>query len=43
MGLGRVRLEDGSEPTGFLCEALAIDGAEDITAHGSWLEYLAAA
>jgi allophanate hydrolase len=43
MTLGRVRLDDGSEPTGFLCEAIATDGAQDITAHGSWLEYLAPA
>jgi len=42
MALGRVRLADGSETTGFLCEPVALEGADDITAHGSWLEYLAA-
>ena len=40
MALGRVGLADGSETTGFLCEPVALDGAEDISAHGSWLEYL---
>lgn len=36
-------LEDAEAvTTGFLCESLAIEGAEDITVHGSWLGYLAA-
>ena len=26
--------------TGFLCEAVAVAGAPDITAHGGWLAYL---
>ena len=42
MALGRVRLDDGSEPVGFLCEPATLDGAPDITAHGGWA-YLAAA
>jgi len=42
MALGRVRLDDGSEPIGFLCEPGAAAGAEDITAHGSWPAYLRA-
>ena len=41
MTVGRVRLEDGREPIGFLCEAAALDGAEEITSHGSWSGYLA--
>jgi allophanate hydrolase len=41
MALGRVRLADGSEPIGFLCEPAAVDGAADITRHGSWSAYLA--
>ena len=41
MALGRVTLEDGSTCVGFLCEPAALAGAEDITAHGSWLAYLA--
>jgi len=40
MALGRVGLADGSETTGFLCEPVALEGAKDISAHGSWLEYL---
>jgi allophanate hydrolase len=34
--VGRVELEDGSAPSGFLCEAIGLEGAEDITRHGSW-------
>ncbi|GAA1682151.1 allophanate hydrolase [Microbacterium lacus] len=39
MGVGPVRLEDGRTLTGFLCEALALEGASDITAHGGWRAY----
>jgi allophanate hydrolase len=40
LSLGRVRLADGTEVTGFLCEAYAIGpGAEDITATGGWRAY----
>jgi allophanate hydrolase len=42
MALGSVALEDGTRAVGFLCEPLAAEGAEDITAHGSWPAYLAA-
>jgi allophanate hydrolase len=42
MTLGRVRLADGAEVTGFLCEPAALTGAQDITAHGGWRAYLAA-
>jgi allophanate hydrolase len=40
MGVGPVRLEDGRMLAGFLCEALALEGATDITAHGGWRAYL---
>ncbi|WP_372352034.1 allophanate hydrolase [Streptomyces sp. KL116D] len=40
MALGRITLADGSEVPGFLCEPSALDGAEDITAHGGWRGYL---
>lgn len=43
MGIGKVRLADGSTHPGFLCEAHALDGAEDITRHGGWRAYRAAA
>jgi allophanate hydrolase len=36
LSLGRVRLADGTEVVGFLCEAYAATGAEDITASGGW-------
>ena len=39
LGLGRVLLADGREVTGFLCEAYAATGAEDITASGGWRNY----
>ena len=38
--LGRVELQDGSDVTGFLCEAYAVDDAIDITEHGGWRAYL---
>ncbi|MDF2962774.1 MAG: allophanate hydrolase [Paenibacillus sp.] len=36
LGIGKVELEDGSEVPGFVCEAYAADGAEDVTASGGW-------
>lgn len=42
LGLGRIRLEDGSAEIGFLCEPAGLDGAAEITAHGGWRAYLAA-
>jgi allophanate hydrolase len=43
LGLGQVELEDGSWTTGFLCESYAIADALDISEHGGWRAYLAAA
>lgn len=40
MGVGPVTLEDGRSLTGFLCEAVALEGADDITAFGGWRAYL---
>ncbi|WP_425265178.1 allophanate hydrolase-related protein [Streptomyces regalis] len=40
MALGRVELADGSHVPGFLCEPVALTGAEDITSYGSWRAYL---
>ncbi len=40
LGLGRVRLDDGTEVTGFLAEAAGVDGAVDITATGGWRAWL---
>jgi allophanate hydrolase len=41
MVIGSVRLEDGTSAAGFLCEPIALEGAEDITAYGGWRAYLA--
>lgn len=41
LGLGKVLLEDGSSVCGFVCEAIAEEGAEDITALGNWRAWLA--
>ena len=41
LGIGRVRLEDGSLVCGFICESLGVDGAEDISRFGGWRQYLA--
>jgi allophanate hydrolase len=41
LGLGTVRLADGREVIGFLCEAHAITAARDITEFGGWRTWLA--
>lgn len=41
LGIGSLTLADGSSVQGFLCEALAIAGADDITHHGGWRAYIA--
>jgi allophanate hydrolase len=41
LGIGTVTLEDGSSVQGFVCEAFAVEGAQDITALGSWRRFLA--
>ncbi|WP_127504594.1 allophanate hydrolase [Actinoplanes solisilvae] len=41
LSLGRIALHDGTEVTGFLCEAYAATGAEDITASGGWRNFRA--
>jgi len=40
LGIGKVRLEDGSLVSGFLCEAVAVAGADDISPLGGWRQYL---
>jgi allophanate hydrolase len=40
LGIGRVRLQDGTEVPGFLCEPVAAEGATEITGLGSWRRYL---
>jgi allophanate hydrolase len=41
LGFGKVKLENGSQVCGFLCEAHAVEGATDISALGGWRQYLA--
>jgi allophanate hydrolase len=43
MAIGTVSLTDGSTVPGFLCEPLAVAGAADITASGSWRAHLSGA
>lgn len=40
LAIGTVRLVDGSQVPGFVCEPVAVEGAEDITRFGGWLGYL---
>nr|BAD16655.1 allophanate hydrolase homologue [Oleomonas sagaranensis] len=42
LGIGKVTLDDGSDVSGFLCEAHALEGAVEITALGGWRAYCAA-
>ncbi len=41
LGIGRVRLADGSEVSGFICEPRGVEGAQDITGFGGWRKWLA--
>ena len=40
LGIGAVRLADGTTVKGFLVEAEAVKAAEDISRHGGWRAYL---
>jgi allophanate hydrolase len=40
MGIGKIVLADSRVVCGFLCEACALEGAEDITAYGGWRAYV---
>ena len=40
MAIGRVRLDDGRDVLGFLCEPAAVRGAADITSFGGWRAWL---
>jgi len=42
LGIGKIALEDGSEVSGFLCEAFALEGAQEITVLGGWRRYVEA-
>lgn len=40
LGIGTVTLEDGSTVKGFICEAIGLKGAIDITHTGGWRNFL---
>jgi allophanate hydrolase len=39
LGIGTVRLDDGSEVKGFICEGYVAEETEEITGFGGWLAY----
>lgn len=41
LSIGTLTLADGTSPKGFLAEATAVAGAQDITSYGGWKAYLA--
>jgi allophanate hydrolase len=41
LAIGQLTLADNRQVCGFLCEAHAVHGADDITAYGGWRAYLA--
>jgi allophanate hydrolase len=41
LGLGSVQLADGRSVHGFICEALALQGAKDVSSFGGWRAYVA--
>jgi allophanate hydrolase len=43
LAIGTVALADGRSVKGFICEADAVAGGREITAHGGWRAYRAAA
>ncbi len=42
LGIGKISLDDGSAVSGFLCEAHAVAGAEEVTRFGGWRAYVGA-
>lgn len=42
LGIGTLLLADGTSPKGFLVEAEAVRGADDISSYGGWRAYMAA-
>ncbi|MEM7792597.1 MAG: allophanate hydrolase, partial [Verrucomicrobiota bacterium] len=41
LGLGQIELSDGRKVHGFLCEAAAVEDAEDISETGGWRAFMA--
>ncbi len=42
LGIGRIALEDGTRPAGFLCEAVGLESARDVSQYGGWRAFRAA-
>ena len=43
LAIGSVELASGEQVHGFVCEAIGIDGANDVSDHGGWRAFLARA
>ena len=43
LAIGSVELASGEQVHGFVCEAIGIDGAHDVSHHGGWRAFLALA
>ncbi|MFY0609989.1 MAG: hypothetical protein JXQ99_00575 [Hyphomicrobiaceae bacterium] len=41
LGIGTITLETGEEVRGFICEAVGLHGANEVTEYGGWRNYLA--
>jgi allophanate hydrolase len=41
LGIGKLKLADGSSVNGFICEGIGIADAQDITGYGGWRAWLA--
>lgn len=41
LGIGTLQLEDGDAAKGFLVEAVAVEGARDISEFGGWRNFIA--
>jgi allophanate hydrolase len=41
LGIGKLKLADGSTVNGFICEGMAVADAQDITGYGGWRAWLA--
>ena len=41
LGIGKVELKDGRWVSGFICEAVAVQGARDITDQDTWRKFIA--
>ena len=40
LGVGKITLDDGTSVSGFLCEAHAVKGAEEVTRFGGWRAFI---